>query len=72
MTAAELSESARRQALQLRLERTQYKIAQIQKEITDLEGSKRVSKPGLRSLRDRLDQLKGIERGLQRDLRVLS
>jgi hypothetical protein len=72
MTVADLSEPARHQTLQLRLERIQYKITRVEQEIGDLEASRPVSKPGLRSLRDRLDQFKGIERGLRKDLRVLS
>jgi hypothetical protein len=74
-----LSSQARHRALQHRLERIQYKIAQVQQEIADLEGGNPDSKPslfdresaGLRSLRDRLDQLKGIERGLRKDLRAV-
>jgi hypothetical protein len=70
---AGLSASARRRALQLRLKGIQYKLARVQQEIADLEGGNPDSKPslfdrepaGLRSLRDRLDQLKGIERGLR-------
>jgi hypothetical protein len=77
MTAAGLSQSARRRALQLRLKDIQHKIARVQQEIADLEGGNPEPKTslfdrepaGLRSLRDRLDQLKGIERGLRKDLR---
>ena len=77
---AGLSATARRHALQLRLEDIRHKIVRVQQEIAGLEGGNPDAKPslfdrepaGLRSLRDRLDQLKGIERGLRKDLRALN
>jgi hypothetical protein len=76
---AGFSLAARRRALQLRLEDIRHKIARVQQEIAGAEGRNPDSKrslfdrepAGVRSLRDRVDQLKGIERGLLKDLRAL-
>lgn len=69
----------RHRALQLRLEDIRHKIPRVQQEIAGAEGGNPDSEPGLfdlepaglRSLRDRLDQLNGIERGLRKELRAL-
>jgi len=74
-----LSSQARRRALQLRREDIRHKIARVQQEIAGMETGNPDPNPGLfdgepaglRSLRDRLDQLKGIERGLLKDLRTV-